>query len=385
MKVLGAAAADGAVELLLEAVVVVAPNRLGVGAADDDVVAFVALLGLLGMKENAGFGAAAAGSVALCPKEKVGFGASAVDASLLSAGFPKVKVGADSSVGALGLLKAKPPEAAGAESTSLLAAPKRKLDGTEGADASFSSGFPKVKVGATASLFACKDPNVELPCDVAKLGSPSRLNTEPGVVVAVVVELVFVDAVSFNDASLSFFSIEGEGEVKVVEDKGVVVAFDVLSSCFDTPKEKPPLEELLSVLDDPIPNTIPPLAPNFEPEPAAGCSDFLSSLEAAPNLKPSDELPNLNPDEAVLSLEVVSDEELPNLAPNLNPLEEEEGADSLSAAPNLKPPGPDPEELSDVPNLKPPELEVEEPKVPPAEEPKEPKALGSTLAPGLAV
>lgn len=82
---------------------------------------------------------------------------------------------------------------------------------------------------------------------------------------------------------------------------------------------------------------------------------------------------------------MVSDEELPNLTPNLNPPEEEVGADSLSAPPNLKPPDPEPEELSAVPNLKPPELEVEEPKVPPAEEPKEPKALGSTLAPGLAV
>lgn len=170
--------------------------------------------------------------------------------------------------------------------------------------------------------------------------------------------------------------------MKVTDGKEVVVASDVFSSGFDSPKVNPPLEELLSVLDDPVPNTIPPLTPNLNPEPAAGGSDFLSSAEAAPNLKPSDELPNLNPDEAVVSLEVVSDEELPNGTPNLNPPDAEED-DSESEPPNLK--SPDPEVLSDVPNLKPPELEVEEPEVAPVEEPKEElKALGSTLAPGLA-
>lgn len=183
--------------------------------------------------------------------------------------------------------------------------------------------------------------------------------------------------------------------MKVTEDEEVVVVVvsDVFSSGFESPKEKPPLEELLSVLDDPVPNTIPLPTPNLNPEPAAGWSDFLSSLEATPNLKPSDELPNLNPEETVVvvvvSLEVVSDEELPKGTPNLNPPKEEED-DSESEPPNLKPPDPDPEVLSDVPNLKPPELEVEEPKVvelevAPAEEPNEPKALGSTVAPGLAV
>lgn len=44
----------------------------------------------------------------------------------------------------------------------------------------------------------------------------------------------------------------------------------VFSSGFDSPKVKPPLDELLSVLDDPVPKTIPPLAPNLNPEPAAG-------------------------------------------------------------------------------------------------------------------
>lgn len=173
--------------------------------------------------------------------------------------------------------------------------------------------------------------------------------------------------------------------MKVIEDEEVVEVTDVFSSGFESPIVKPPLEELLSVLEDPVPNTIPLLAPNLNPEPAAGWSDFLSSLEAAPNLKLSDEPPNLNPDAAVVSLEVVSDEELPNGTPNLNPPDEEEEVDSVSEPPNLKPPAPDAEVLSDVPNLKPPVLEAEDPEVPLAEEPKvEPKALGSTLAPGLA-
>lgn len=70
--------------------------------------------------------------VTLCPKVKDGFGASA-DASLLSAGLPKVNAGGGCSVGALGLLKEKPPEIVGAvaASASLLAAPNRKLDGAD--------------------------------------------------------------------------------------------------------------------------------------------------------------------------------------------------------------------------------------------------------------
>lgn len=168
--------------------------------------------------------------------------------------------------------------------------------------------------------------------------------------------------------------------MKLTEDEVGVVS-DIFSSGFDSPKVKPPLGELLSVLDDPVPKTI-PAAPNLNPDPVAGWSDFVSSLEAVPNLKPSDGLPNLNPEEAVVSLEVVS-----NGTPNLNPPDDEE-EDSNDEPPNLKPP--DPEVLSDVPNLKPPDAEVEEPNVedpdvPPADEPKdEPKALVSTLAPGLA-
>lgn len=168
--------------------------------------------------------------------------------------------------------------------------------------------------------------------------------------------------------------------MKLTEDG--VVASDFFSSGFDSPKVKLPFEELLSVLEDPVPNAIPPLAPNLNPASVADWSDCLSSLEAAPNLKPSDELPNLNPDEAVVSLEEVSDEELPNGTPNLNPPEDEE-EDSVNEPPNFKPPDSDPEVLSDVPNLKPPKLE---PDVAPADEPKDvPKALGSTLAPGFAV
>lgn len=149
--------------------------------------------------------------VALCPKVKEGFGASAVDVSLLSAGLPKVNAGGGCSVGALGFPKEKPPEAAGtgAASASLLAAPKRKADGAEGAAASFfSSGFPKVNVGAAGSLSACKDPNVEPTCGVAvaKLRSPSLAKTDPAVVAVVVIELVFVDVVSFDEATLSLFS-----------------------------------------------------------------------------------------------------------------------------------------------------------------------------------
>lgn len=54
--------------------------------------------------------------------------------------------------------------------------------------------------------------------------------------------------------------------MKLTEDE--VVVSDVFSAGFDSPKLKPPLEE--SVLDDPAPNAIPPLAPNLNPEPAAG-------------------------------------------------------------------------------------------------------------------
>lgn len=129
----------------------------------------------------------------------------------MSAGLPKLYAGGGCSVGALGLLKEKPPEVAGAgaASASLLAAPKTKADGAEEAAASFfSSCFPKVNVGAPGSLSVCKDPIVEPPCGVvvAELGSPNLPNIEPVVVVAVVVDSAFVDVASFDDAALSIFS-----------------------------------------------------------------------------------------------------------------------------------------------------------------------------------
>lgn len=158
----------------------------------------------------------------------------------------------------------------------------------------------------------------------------------------------------------------------------------LFSSGFDSPNVKLPLEELFSVLEEPVPKTI-PLFPNLNPV-AAGCSDFLFSLDAVPNLMPSVEAPNLNPDEAAVSL--VSDVELPKEAPNLNTPDDEE--ESGNEPPNLKPPDPIPDELlSVVPNLIP--LESEEPNgeelpIPAAAEPKTvPNALGSTLAPGLTV
>lgn len=142
----------------------------------------------------------------------MGFGASVADVSLFSAGLPKGYGGGGFSVGALGLLKEKPPEAAaaGVASASLLAAPKRKVDGAEGAALSFfSSGFPKVNVGAVCSLSACSnEPKVEPPCGavVTRLGSPSLPKTElPVVVVAVVVALVIADVMSSADAGLSLF------------------------------------------------------------------------------------------------------------------------------------------------------------------------------------
>lgn len=62
MKVLGAVEGAGAwVELLL--LLLLPPNRLWVGVEDDEVMGLVVLAGLLVIKENAGFGAAAAGSV----------------------------------------------------------------------------------------------------------------------------------------------------------------------------------------------------------------------------------------------------------------------------------------------------------------------------------
>lgn len=123
------------------------------------------------------------------------------------------------SAGALGFPKVKPPvvAGAGAELTSLPAPPNTKPDGAgEGLASFFSSGFPKVNVGAAGSLFMCIDPKREPACGAgaAEVGSPSLANTEPlaavvvvgvGVVVVPAVELVF-DMVSLVVATLSLFS-----------------------------------------------------------------------------------------------------------------------------------------------------------------------------------
>lgn len=143
--------------------------------------------------------------VALCPKVKEGLDASAGVVSLFSADLPKVNAGGGCAAGALGLSKETPPEAAAADaaSPSLLTAPKRM-------DASFfSSGFPKLNVGAAGSLSACIDPNTEPPCGVvvAKLGPPNLPNTDPVLAdVAVVVELMLIDMGSFDDVTLPLLS-----------------------------------------------------------------------------------------------------------------------------------------------------------------------------------
>lgn len=157
-----------------------------------------------------------------------------------------------------------------------------------------------------------------------------------------------------------------------------MVAFVVSSIGFDNPKEKPPAVGLLSVLKAPVPNTIPSLAPNLNPEPLTAGSDLLSSVagvrvEAAPNLKPSDEPPNLNPDEPLVSLEMVSDEELPNEPPNLKPPVDEDEVESERVPPNLNPSEPE-VESDDEPNLNPPAPEAGVPntelEVPDVDEPK---------------
>lgn len=297
---------------------------------------------------------------ALCPKVKAGFGGSVGAVSLVSADLPNEKTGGGCSAGALGFPKVKPPVVAGAGAalTSLFSPPKTNPEGAAEEVASFfSSGFPKVNAGAAVSLFVCNDPNGEPPCGVgtAELGAPNLENTEPLVAVVVVVAGLAFDMLSLVLVTLSLFS-SGAAAGAALIDVVVVVVGGVFSSSLDTPKLKPPLFSVL----DPVPNVTPPLAPNLNPEVAAGGSDFLSSLETVPNLKPSLEPPNLNPEEAEVSWEVVSDEELPNGTPNLKPVDDTEESPK---PPNLKPSDTKVEVLSVVPNLKPPELEEEDPKV----------------------
>lgn len=132
--------------------------------------------------------------------------------SLVSADLPNEKMVGSCSAGALGFPKVKPPvvAGAGAELTSLLAPPKRKPDGAgEGVTSLFSSGLPKVNVGAAGSLFTCNDPKREPACGAgaAELGSPNLANTDPlaAVVVVSAVALAFV-MVPLVVVTLSFFS-----------------------------------------------------------------------------------------------------------------------------------------------------------------------------------
>lgn len=278
----------------------------------------------------------------------------------------------------MGVLNEKPPVEAGAGAASLLAAPNINEDGADGVGSLFSSGFPKVNVGAAFTSFSdVKDPKVAPPGVVEEVKLP---NIED-VLVADVLTLVE------DGAGLSLFSCEDPAKVTV---DGVELLSVDFSSGFDCPNVKPPLVELLSVLVEPVPKFIPPLVPNLNPELAAGGSDVLSLLEAVPNLKPSEEVSNLNPDEgALVSLEVVSDEELPKAVPNLNPpeVDDDDAEASGKIESNLNPPDPlEGAVLSAVPNLKPPAANVEELDVPFADEPKVvPEVLSSTLAPGLAV
>lgn len=252
--------------------------------------------------------------------------------------------------------KEKPPEITGAGSASLLALPKRKVDGGEvagaGAGASFfsSSGFPNVNVGAAGFFSAGREPNVGPPGGV-EAARAGVANTEEAAVV-----VVSVAAPSLPP----LFSREEAGAATATDADEAAASCNVLSSGLGRPKLKDVLEEpLLSALDEPAANEISPPDPNLKPAGAASCSGFLSSPGAIPNFKPSVEALNLKPSEVLPSFAGASDEGFPNGMPNLNPPdEEEEEEDSEKAAPNLNPPEVDSEVLLEVPNVKPPDAEV---------------------------
>lgn len=348
-----------------EAVVLGVPNRLGAGVEEEEEEVVVLLL--LAMKPKTGAGAA--DSEALCPKLKDALGASA-GVSLLSAGFPKLKLGWAGSLGGSGLLKENPTDGADEPSASFPAAPKRK---PEVPDGSFSSGFPNVNEGAGVSFSADAAAPKVAPPSGAEVMAGLAPGTPPKREVAAVVAVAVVDVLSTENPLSSGFSWEGAGAPKLENEDVVEV---VVTAGLASPKEKPPSEGLLSVL---LGASAPP---NLNPTPAAAGSAFLLSSPAG---VVEEDTPNLNP----VSLKVASDRAPPNLnppdeeeeedeTPNLNPPEE---AESEEETPNLKPPVAEVESDNeeDVPNLNPAELEFDEtPK-------EEPKALGSTLAPGLAV
>lgn len=203
---------------------------------------------LLAMKPNAGFGVDAAASVALCPKLKGALGVSA-GASLLSAGFPNVKLGWAGSLGGSGLLKEKPIDGAGEPSASFTAALKRNPEVTD--SSFFSSGFPNVKEGVGSSFSAtAATPKVAPPSVVeVRPGSASPRMPNTGAAAEVVVQ----DVLSAEDDPFSL-SWEAAGKLKVV----LVVE--------EEEKEKPASEGLLfSLLVPPLPSATPPLALNVNP------------------------------------------------------------------------------------------------------------------------
>ena len=274
----------------------------------------------------------------LCPKLNAAFGPSAT-ASLLSAGFPKVKLGWADSWGGSAALKEKPPiDGAGELSASFPLKPNP--------DDSFSSGFPNVKEGAGRSFSAdVGAPKAAPPSGVeVRLGSAAARLPNSG---AAPVDVPSVDVPSVDGDPFSFLSWEAAGK----------------------PNEKPPTKALLLWPELQLPSADPPLTPNVNP-PVLGGSAFVSSLAAAAEEPP----PNLNP-----PLLVDMSDKVP---PNLNPPEEE---DSEGGAPNLNPPAealvdeesvrlppnwkPAPEVDSDeVPNLNPPVPESDD--APKEEEPK---------------
>lgn len=219
------------------------------------------VVGLFARKEKAGLGAAVESAV-LCPKVNTGFGGSVVDGSLLSAGLPKVKVGG--SAGAEGLPKEKLPveAAAGAGVASLLAAPKMNADGT-GDGSFFSAGFPKVNVGAGISFSAGSDPNV-LATEVVELAKPPKTEPEVGSFGRQVLLSDSDVVVVVEGAGLALFSCGGAEGVKPTFAEVELLSV-LFSSGFDSPNVKAPLEELFSVLEEPVPKTIPPLFPNVNP------------------------------------------------------------------------------------------------------------------------
>lgn len=91
--------------------------------------------------------------------------------------------------------------AAGGAAVSLLAPPKMNADGA--GVSVFSTGFPKVKVGAGVSFSADSDPNVVAPDDVDVAKLP---NTDPEVGSLMVHVLLSDTAAVVEGSGLSLFS-----------------------------------------------------------------------------------------------------------------------------------------------------------------------------------